>query len=86
MHGLQRAFDRAHPAVQVMHHVLKVEIADVGALIGAIGGTLKNGVYAFEGQSWTGSLRMDVGGDAGVLGRRGDEDEEGNSDEDSDDE
>jgi hypothetical protein len=95
--GLQRAFDRAHPAVQVLHHVVRVEIPDVGEMVRAglagdgasngsqVGGLegAENGVYApWRGETaFLGKLRIGLDRDAGVVGRRGDEDEEGNSDE-----
>ncbi|CAE6381926.1 unnamed protein product [Rhizoctonia solani] len=99
--GLQSAFDKAHPAVQVVHHVVRVEIPDVGEMMRAgLGyhgfngpradieveglGDSGIGVYAHHrrgGDSFFGGIQISLDRDAGVAGRRGDEDEEGNSDE-----
>ncbi|KAG9082441.1 hypothetical protein FS749_006836 [Ceratobasidium sp. UAMH 11750] len=85
MEGLAHAFDRAHPAVQIIHHVIKVEVVDLGEMISDIAekgsATLGSEVYAHGIRCWAGDLRLAMDQDAGVLGRRGDEDEEGNSDE-----
>ncbi|KAG8697199.1 hypothetical protein FRC09_008012, partial [Ceratobasidium sp. 395] len=86
MQNLQNAFDRAHPALQVMHHVIKVQVADIGEMISDIeekaSATLGSEVYAHGIRCWAGDLRMDMSRDAGILGRRGDEDEDDNSDDD----
>ncbi|CUA68873.1 hypothetical protein RSOLAG22IIIB_08120 [Rhizoctonia solani] len=98
--GLQSAFDKVHPAVQVVHHVVRVEIPDVGEMIrtglgcGSSNGPSTDaederlggpeiGVYAQrrESKSYFGELRFTPDRDAGVVGRRGDEDEETSSDE-----
>ncbi|KAH7335146.1 hypothetical protein B0J17DRAFT_719705 [Rhizoctonia solani] len=100
LEGLQSAFNRVHPAVQVVHHVVRVEIPDVGGLIRA--GLGRGGssdpstdaeverlegpeirVYAHRrgGDYHFGELQVHLDRDAGVVGRRGDEDEEDNSDE-----
>ncbi|KAG8744617.1 hypothetical protein FRC10_009842 [Ceratobasidium sp. 414] len=85
MQGLQHAFDRAHPAVQIIHHIIKVEVVDIGEMINDIAekgsATMGSEVYAHGIRCWAGDLRVAMDQDAGVLGRRGDEDEEGNSDE-----
>ncbi|EUC59822.1 hypothetical protein RSOL_324200 [Rhizoctonia solani AG-3 Rhs1AP] len=100
LEGLQNAFDKAHPAVQVVHHVVRVEIPDVGEMIrtglGCGGSKYPStdaeverlegpgfGVYAQRrrGASYFGELLFTLDRDAGVAGRRGDEDEEDNSDE-----
>ncbi|KAG9096738.1 hypothetical protein FRC06_008381 [Ceratobasidium sp. 370] len=85
MQGLECAFDRAHPAIQIVHHVIKVEVVDIGEMINDIAekgsATLGSEVYAHGIRCWAGDLRVVMDQDAGVLGRRGDEDEEGNSDE-----
>ncbi|KAG8707850.1 hypothetical protein FRC11_007080, partial [Ceratobasidium sp. 423] len=100
LEGLQNAFNKAHPTVQVVHHVVRVEIPDVGEMIRAglacggsngpsteaeverLGGP-GIGVYAHRGRgdSYFGELQFHLDRDAGVVGRRGDEDEEDNSDE-----
>ncbi|CAE6399281.1 unnamed protein product [Rhizoctonia solani] len=100
LEGLQSAFDRVHPAVQVVHHVVRVEIPDVGGMIRAgLGHGGSNdpstdaeaerlegpeiGVYAHRRGSdyYFGELQAHLDRDAGVVGRRGDEDEVDNSDE-----
>ncbi|KAF8603825.1 hypothetical protein BDV93DRAFT_522987 [Ceratobasidium sp. AG-I] len=95
MQNLQNAFDRAHPAIQILHHIVRIDIPDLGSMINADGGDIYSsrsdtdsnpGVNASRGSSWTGELRVALNQDAGLIGRRGDEDEEGNSDEDSADE
>ncbi|KAF8705519.1 hypothetical protein RHS03_05293, partial [Rhizoctonia solani] len=97
---LQNAFDKAHPAVQVVHHVVRVEIPDVGEMVRTrlgydeldspstdleverLGGP-EIGVYAHRrrGDSFFGELQISLDRDAGVVGRRGDEDEEDNSED-----
>ncbi|CAE6452052.1 hypothetical protein BN14_03262 [Rhizoctonia solani AG-1 IB] len=97
--GLQSAFDKAHPAAQVIHHVIRVEIPDVAEMIRArmgydgmnsptTGTEVESlgpgiGVYAHRcgGDSFFGGLQISLDRDAGVVGRRGDENEEDNSDE-----
>lgn len=92
MQNLQRAFDCAHPAVQILHHVVRIEIPDLGDMIHAgIENTHPSrcdvasdpGMYAPGEHFWAGELRAVLDQDAGVLGRLGDEDEDGNSDEES---
>ncbi|KAG9121889.1 hypothetical protein FRC07_001968 [Ceratobasidium sp. 392] len=88
MQDLQYAFDRAHPAVQVMHHVIKVEVADIGEMISDVAekssAALGSEVYAHGIRCWAGDLHLPMPRDAGVLGRRGDEDEDDNSDDELD--
>ncbi|QRV74245.1 hypothetical protein RhiJN_02259 [Ceratobasidium sp. AG-Ba] len=86
MQELQCAFDRTHPAVQVMHHVIRINIPSVGEMISDVAdkasATLRGEVYAHGVRHYSGGLRIALDQDAGVLGRRGDEDEDDNSDED----
>lgn len=95
MQCLQNAFDRVHPAIQILHHVVRIDIPDLGSMINAGVDNIHSnrsdsasdpGVDAFIKSSWAGELHVALNQDAGLLGRRGDEDEDGNSDEDSADE